>query len=261
MAHPDDRACLQGRTLFEMELDLARAPAGALAEDEEPVTVEVRRTRFDPPYLVRRPPRKDDPGEESSWAVATNLLVTMERGVAPGDAEEILRELASYGDPGAISVRTEPLPLPGLYLVERRQPADFEAEDPRFLLTRVQEFLEHEAVAEVNPDSLYFSFPEPRAVGAPPWPPDSELERMRVPGAHDAGATGDRRVRVAVLDTGVETLHEALWRNILREDGRVVGYDFDRDRPDVQDGNGHGTYCAGLIGGAGYGVNREVSIL
>ena len=254
MAHPDDRACLTGETLAEIELP--DSPEGLSAR------VELRKTGFKHPYLVRWQPREGDPGEEPSWAVATHLLVTVKPGVQPGQAERILRDLAAPEGAGSVTVGVDPLPLERLYLVSRVSPLDFDPENPRFLLARRGEFLEREeAVEEANPDYLYFTLPTPRSVRIVSEAPDAELERLGVKEAHRRGITGSRDVRVAVLDTGVDTWHKALAGNILYEDGRVVGYDFHRDRPDVTDGNGHGSYCAGLIGGHGYGVNREVSIL
>jgi hypothetical protein len=260
MAHPDDRECVQGKTLFPVELE---TPPDGL-----PAVAEVRKTRFLYPYLVRWPRREGDPGEEATWAVATNLLVhmkpgihPMKPGIHPEEAEAILRGLASDDQPGGATVRVEPLPLPNLYLVERHPPTDFNPEVLRFLLARRGEFLAHQAVATANPDYLYFSLPMMRAAPGSPTPADSEFERMGVVRAQAQGASGSREIRVAVLDTGVDARHEDLRSNLCTDQGKVVGYDFFRGRAEVVDGNGHGTYCAGLIGGLGYGVNQKVSII
>lgn len=254
MAHPDDRACLAGETLAE--INLPGSPEG-LSE-----RAELHKTEFKHPYLVRWQPPDSDPSEEPIWAVATHLLVTVTPSLQPGEAERILRDLAAPEGEGSATVAVDPLPLERLYLVSRVSPLDFNPENPRFLLARRSEFLEREeAVEEANPDYLYFTLPTPRSVRFVSEAPDAELERLGAKEAHRRGITGSRDVRIAVLDTGVDTWHEALAGNILYEDGRVVGYDFHCDRPDVTDGNGHGTYCAGLIGGHGYGVNQEVSIL
>lgn len=80
-----------------------------------------------------------------------------------------------------------------------------------------------------------------------------------------AGNKGNRKVIVAVIDTGVDYRHESLRPNM------VDGYDFldnDNDPFDVTGQNpGHGTHCAGVIGATGLvdggiiGINPEVSIM
>lgn len=75
---------------------------------------------------------------------------------------------------------------------------------------------------------------------------------------------GDRRIKIAVIDTGVDYNHEDLksnmWTNQAEANGRagidddgngyiddVHGYDFVNNDGDPMDGNGHGTHCAGTI--------------
>ena len=82
-----------------------------------------------------------------------------------------------------------------------------------------------------------------------------------------AGNRGDRKVVVAVIDTGVDSTHESLKPNM------VAGYDFKENDSDPYDktkpgGNpGHGTHCAGVIGASGLvdggivGISPEVSIM
>ena len=78
---------------------------------------------------------------------------------------------------------------------------------------------------------------------------------------------GDKFLKVAVIDTGVDYTHKDLkhqmWVNKAERDGEpgvdddgngyvddIHGYDFANDDGDPQDGNGHGTHCAGTIGAA-----------
>lgn len=81
-----------------------------------------------------------------------------------------------------------------------------------------------------------------------------------------AGNQGDRRVIVAVIDTGVDSRHVALAPNM------IPGYDFydnDNDPSDVTSrmSKGHGTHCAGVIGATGLvdggiiGLSPQVSIM
>lgn len=81
-------------------------------------------------------------------------------------------------------------------------------------------------------------------------------------------ATGSSSVVVAVVDTGVDTTHEDLSANILRDArGAVVGYDYANGDSDPMDDEGHGTHVAGTLGARGNngigvaGVNWNVRIM
>lgn len=75
---------------------------------------------------------------------------------------------------------------------------------------------------------------------------------------------GSNRIKIAVIDTGVDYNHEDLrnnmWTNIAEANGRpgvdddgngyiddIHGYDFANNDGDPMDGNGHGTHCSGTI--------------
>ncbi len=80
-------------------------------------------------------------------------------------------------------------------------------------------------------------------------------------------STGDKRVIVAVIDTGIDYLHEDLRDNIwvnekeipfngIDDDGNglvddYMGYDFVSNDSDPFDDNEHGTHVAGIIGAKG----------
>ncbi len=94
---------------------------------------------------------------------------------------------------------------------------------------------------------------------------------------------GDKDVKIAIIDTGVDYTHQDLKGNIMvneaelngtagvDDDGNgyvddTYGYDFANDDNDPMDGHGHGTHCAGVIGAEHNnkgiaGVNANVSIL
>lgn len=96
-------------------------------------------------------------------------------------------------------------------------------------------------------------------------------------------STGLQSNIVAVIDTGIDYLHEDLaanmWRNSgetagngIDDDGNgyvddVYGYDFGAGDSDPMDTTGHGTHCAGTIGAVGdnnlgvAGVNWHVSLM
>lgn len=76
---------------------------------------------------------------------------------------------------------------------------------------------------------------------------------------------GDKTIKIAVIDTGVDYNHVDLKNNMMvnqaelngtagvDDDGNgyiddVYGYDFANDDGDPMDGHGHGTHCAGVIG-------------
>ncbi|WBB79332.1 S8 family serine peptidase [Micromonospora sp. WMMD882] len=76
---------------------------------------------------------------------------------------------------------------------------------------------------------------------------DRSVAQIGAPEAHRAGWTG-RGVRVAVLDTGVDTTHPDLA-------GRVAQSRNFSDATDPDDTVGHGTHVASTIGGSGAGAD------
>lgn len=79
------------------------------------------------------------------------------------------------------------------------------------------------------------------------------------------GSTGEKIIKIAVIDTGVDYTHPDLKSQIdvnqaelngrpgVDDDGNgyvddVYGYDFANKDGDPMDGHGHGTHCAGVIG-------------
>jgi thermitase len=95
---------------------------------------------------------------------------------------------------------------------------------------------------------------------------------------------GNKTVVVAIIDTGAvlthEDLRENLWTNTAERAGTVGvdddangyvddvhGWDFQTNSADIDDDDGHGTMCAGIVGAKGNngigltGVNWDVSIM
>jgi subtilisin family serine protease len=82
-------------------------------------------------------------------------------------------------------------------------------------------------------------------------------------------ATGDHATVVAVIDTGIDFAHEELAANLWNAPGTTTshGWNILTGTDDAHDDNGHGTFCAGLIGaeannGVGSrGVTWQVSLM
>lgn len=97
------------------------------------------------------------------------------------------------------------------------------------------------------------------ALGEQVNPPSWGLDRID---QHDQPLDGVYRypneapdVTAYVIDTGVRPTHQDFG-------GRVVGgVDLADDDTDPADGNGHGTFIAGIIGGARYGVAKQITIV
>jgi hypothetical protein len=77
--------------------------------------------------------------------------------------------------------------------------------------------------------------------------------------------TGDRAIKIAVIDTGIDYNHpdlkDQMWTNEAELNGKpgvdddgngyvddIHGYDFANNDGDPKDGHSHGTHCAGTIG-------------
>lgn len=65
----------------------------------------------------------------------------------------------------------------------------------------------------------------------------------------DASVTTGKGVKVGLIDTGVDYLHEALGGGFGPGFKVAGGYDFVNNKPDPLDDNGHGTHVAGIIAG------------
>lgn len=96
-------------------------------------------------------------------------------------------------------------------------------------------------------------------------------------------STGSRSVVVAIIDSGIDLTHPDLAANVWTNPGEIAGNGVDDDRngfvddihgwnfvdnnANVQDGYGHGTHVAGIIGAAGNdgvgvtGVDWRVSLM
>lgn len=107
----------------------------------------------------------------------------------------------------------------------------------------------------------------PRVTGNDPTDPKYPAQWALVgeQGIHPRDAwmktTGDSRIRVAIMDTGIDAKHPELQDRVL------PGYDFINKSAQVGDSHGHGTHVSGVIGARWdnkigiAGINREVSLI
>ncbi|VGO14954.1 Thermophilic serine proteinase [Pontiella desulfatans] len=90
--------------------------------------------------------------------------------------------------------------------------------------------------------------------------------------------TGSKDTLVAVIDTGMDMDHADLLSNLWVNEGEIAGDNFDNDGNgyvddvngwdfvgeigdnDPDDGDGHGTHCAGTIGAVGNNANQVVGV-
>jgi subtilisin family serine protease len=249
MSTIEKRSCLRG--------DIIRTDSLLIGE------AEIRRTEFKYPYLAKWRPTPNDPAGESAWAVATNLLVKFRSDISAESARSLLREALDRSNL-TIPLELRPMSLKNLFLAHA--PSDFPGltrEGPTsYLLAAMPIIEQNPEVLRATPDFLQFSFSLPSDSSYAPNPPVTpDLNRLGILSAWEK-IKGSRRIRVAVLDTGVAASHRALKDNILSHNGCVIGYNFYADNSNSEDDNKHGTFCAGLIGGTmGIGVNQQVSIL
>ncbi len=101
------------------------------------------------------------------------------------------------------------------------------------------------------------------------------MPKISMPDAWDL-STGDSDIVVAVIDTGMDMDHPDLlanlWSNSIEIPGDGVdndgngyiddinGWDFVSGDDDPEDGDGHGTHCAGTIGAVGNNANQVVGV-
>ncbi|MHB1050963.1 MAG: S8 family serine peptidase [Bacteroidota bacterium] len=62
-------------------------------------------------------------------------------------------------------------------------------------------------------------------------------------------AASAQGIRIGIIDTGIDYLHESLGGGYGEGFQVAGGYDFVNNDPDPMDDNGHGTHVAGIIGG------------
>lgn len=101
-------------------------------------------------------------------------------------------------------------------------------------------------VKNVSYDVIVNSMPEQTTVASPIVP------------QHSTAATG-KNIKIGVIDTGIDYLHEAFGGGFGTNFTVVGGYDFVNNDSDPMDDNGHGTHVAGIIAGRSSTINGIAS--
>ncbi len=208
------------------------------------------------------------------WAVASQFIV----GGREGDLRKAWKKILELLGGAAFEFR--PLPgtdAPAVPRPNGKNPAEdwrsyrvsLQASNPRFrdavangeLLKTIATWRAHLDQITIQPNYLYFAALEPVDADFDLFQRQT-MERIHAPQAWDR-VTGSSEVTVAVIDTGVDSRHPDVFRNL--KPGR--GWNFLAGTPAAEDDHWHGTYCAGLVGASGgnglgmSGVNWDVSLV
>jgi len=127
-------------------------------------------------------------------------------------------------------------------------------------------------LSSVEPDGEWTAIPEgpdlSMAVAGLPWGLDRIDDRSGLDNSYQSSPNGGKGVHVYVLDTGIRTTHDEFKAPngtsravpTLEVLGNGVIECKNLDTSCAADKQGHGTHCAGTIGGANYGVAKGASL-
>lgn len=126
---------------------------------------------------------------------------------------------------------------------------------------------ERENIEFVEPVMPVRAFADSSAQAEVPW----GLRRVRardlssMPAGNPGRSTQGQGVNVYVMDTGIRTTHSDFGNRAVPavQVGGFLGFGLDEcngDRSCALDRQGHGTHCAGTVGGDSYGVARAATL-
>ncbi|WP_376766335.1 S8 family peptidase [Thermoactinomyces mirandus] len=144
----------------------------------------------------------------------------------------------------------------GAKLMEKSKYSGFEVVKFKGSITKmIEKYKNNPMVEYVEPNYYAHAMWTPNDLTSRQWGP----QKVQAPQAWDVSQSSSSTV-IAIVDTGVQANHPDL-------NGKVIqGYDFVDNDNVAQDGNGHGTHCAGIaaavtnngIGMAGMAPNARI---
>lgn len=234
----NQHVCLQGDTIRVDTLPLGDHP-------EESVRVEIYRPHPEGPTLARWRRGRDAPLE---GAVADRILVTSDSGGFNWGS--LTANLTKEAPDLASSIDVERISTSATYRLETPRETLRSEGPPRYALAALPQLKRHPAIRLAEPDFLYFAIPDHHAPErGDQGDPNNDTE-LNLIHAFDAWTDEvlTNRIRIAVLDSGVDLDHPYLQSNIATEGGQLVGFNAIDPSSLPEDDAGHGTACAGLIG-------------
>src|SRR3990167_4313600 len=255
------------------EEELKRFPGAIVVEAVEvngpepgqKIWLRILKTHFKYPFL--RTEEVIDTGKNSVMMreemVADHLLVTLPEGTDP---EAFLK---NFGPQGISIVRVTPdAPLYRLNLVDASLSGLPEALDQVVATTPPNTKLigEPDFICQTLqiPNNPYYQYQW--GLWKPKRSFNMSTKQWNFCAGINAGEAWNIRtdassIVVAVVDSGIRYTHEAIapnmWHNPMPVNGDIYGWNSHDNNGDPMDNNGHGTHCAGVIGGvsdSGLGV-------
>ncbi|CAG8949370.1 hypothetical protein HYFRA_00004997 [Hymenoscyphus fraxineus] len=119
--------------------------------------------------------------------------------------------------------------------------------------TTIAEIAASPEVAFVEPDQIMRSYALTTQSGST-WGLGRISHRERGSSSYIYDTTGGAGTRVYILDTGIRTTHNQFGGRAVQGANMISG-------ESAADGQGHGTHCAGTVGGSTYGVAKAATLV
>ncbi len=217
-----------------------------------------------PSRLVVETLRKDDAKRRfepsgRTEMVADHLLVSLREGETVDGLQKLAERCGASVARALSDGRTYVVRLQAPSLDAVREAVEFFGQEAASVAYAEPDYVRH--LSKVPNDLMYGEL----------W----GLPKISAPGAWDT-RTGSYGTVVAVIDTGMDMDHPDLAANLWINSGEIAGdgldndgngyvddvngWDFVTEDKDPNDGDGHGTHCAGTIGAVGNNANQVVGV-